>query len=309
MLKSTSVLLTLIFAWFLFAYCHETIETDLPFHIDQNQVKPLRQLVNPQLQRNLETVLRSNKKWDYLISRKKMAVGLVDISDPQNIKFARVNGDVMMYAASLPKLAILFAAYQAFEDSTLQEAPEILNDLHLMIARSDNAAATRMIDRIGFERIQKTLMDPKYELYDLKRGGGLWVGKRYAKTGIRIPDPLMGISHGATVTQVCRFYYLLAIGRLINRERSIQMLEMLVDPELHHKFVNTYDHLAPDAKLYRKSGTWQKWHADSVLIWGPVWRRYILTALIESEDGETICRNVIPAVESVLKNIDIKSTQ
>ena len=307
MLRSTGVLLTLISAWFSFAYCHEKIETGLPFTIDQNQVKPLRQLLNPQLQKNLDTVLRSNKKWNYLISRKKMAVGLVDISDPQNIKFARVNGDVMMYAASLPKLAILFAAYQAFEDSSLEETPEILDDIHLMIARSDNAAATRMIDCIGFTKIQKTLMDPKYELYDMKRGGGLWVGKRYAKTGVRIPDPLMGISHGATVTQVCRFYYLLAIGRLINRERSIQMLEMLVDPELHHKFVNTYDHLVPDAKLYRKSGTWQKWHADSVLIWGPVWRRYILTALVESEDGESICRNLIPSVESVLRNMDTKT--
>jgi len=231
-----------------------------------------------------------------------MAVGLVDISDSSNIKFARVNGDVMMYAASLPKLAVLLAAAQSLEDGTLQETPEILHDMRIMISQSDNGAATRMIDRMGFEKIESVLTDPSYELYDTKHGGGLWVGKRYAKKSKRYPDPLMGLSHGASVTQVCRFYYLLAMGQLVNRQRSIQMLDILSDPEIHHKFVNTLDNIAPEAKLYRKSGTWRNWHADSVMVWGPVWRRYIIVGLIEDKQGEQILRNLIPTVEEVLKS-------
>ncbi len=112
----------------------------------------------------------------------------------------------------------------------------------------------------------------------------------------------MGLSHGASVTQVCRFYYLLAIGQLVNRQRSIQMLDILSDPEIHHKFVNTLNNIAPEAKLYRKSGTWRNWHSDSVMVWGPVWRRYIVVGLIEDKRGEQILRDLIPTVEKVLKS-------
>ena len=276
--------------------------TGLPFSVPESQIRPLRQLLNPSLQKQLEQKLKANKTWASLIAKKKLAVGVVDLSDSLNIKFARVNGDVMLYAASLPKLAILLAAVDALDKGKLLNSPEIESDMHRMIALSDNAASSRMIDRVGFEYIADVLQDPKYELYDPKRGGGLWVGKAFGRKGKRYPDPLMGISHGASVTQVCRFYYLLAMGKLVSHESSAQMLALLEDPELHHKFVKTYDRIVPDAVLYRKSGTWKQYHADSVLIWGPVWRRYILAALVENVNGEQILRNLIPEIESVLKS-------
>ena len=276
-------------------------EPDLPFHIPDDKIVPLRTLIDKDLQKRLETVLKKNKTWAKLLGKKKMAVGLVDISDPYHVKFAQVNGDEMMYAASLPKLAVLLAAMQSLEDGSVRETDKVLQDMREMISQSDNQAATRLIDKLGFEKIEHVLTDPRYELYDPDHGGGLWVGKRYAKKGKRFPDPLMGLSHGASVTQVCRFYYLLAMGKLVNPERSAQMLAVMADPELHHKFVNTLDHLAPEAKLYRKSGTWRNWHSDSILVWGPVWRRYILVALLEDKNGEKILRELVPSVENVLK--------
>ncbi|MCU0643306.1 MAG: class A beta-lactamase-related serine hydrolase [bacterium] len=280
----------------------KNISRELPYYLQSEKIRPLFQLVNKELQKELERKLKQNKSWAKLINNEKMAVGLVDISDSSDIKFARVNGDLMMYAASLPKLAILLAAAQSLDDKTLPETPAILHDMRIMISRSDNDAATRMIDRIGFEKIESVLTDPKYELYDVERGGGLWCGKRYAKDSKRYPDPLMGLSHGATVTQACRFYYMLAMGQLVNRKRSIQMLNVLSDPEIHHKFVNTLDSIAPGVKLYRKSGTWRNWHSDSVMVWGPAWRKYILVGLIDNKQGENILRELIPAVEEILKS-------
>jgi len=272
----------------------------LPISIADQQVRPLREVVHPILQRKLERELHRNPRWAHLIERKKMAVGIVDLADPYNVKFACVNGDEMMYAASLPKLAVLLAAAQALEDGRLIESPEILHDMRIMISRSDNGAATRMMDRVGFANIVAVLIDPRYELYDTELGG-LWVGKRYATTSKRYPDPLMGLSHAATVTQVCRFYYLLAMGKLVSPERCRQMLDMLCNPELHHKFVNALDIIAPEAKVYRKSGTWRVWHSDSALVWGPGGRQYIVAALVEDSSGEQILRDLIPAVETVLK--------
>jgi len=211
-----------------------------------------------------------------------MAVGIVDLSDSKNPRFARVNGRVMMYAASLPKIAILLSAYACFDDGSLEETPEIHQDMADMIRTSSNAAATRMIDRIGFDKIESVLTDPRYKLYDTEKGGGLWVGKRYAKEGERIPDPIAGLSHGATVTQICRFYYLLATGQIINPERSRQMLEDLSDPGIHHKFVNILENNVSLERVFRKSGTWKTYHC-------------------ESNVGEKILRDIVPLVEDLLR--------
>jgi beta-lactamase class A len=276
-------------------------ELPLPPTATESARQPLHQRVDPVLQAELKQALDENQLWRRLVASEKMAVGVVDLSDPDRPRFARVNGRTMMYAASLPKIAVLLAAFVSFEDGTLDETPEIHRDLVAMIRVSSNAAATRMIDRIGFEKIAAVLMDPQYGFYNKELGGGLWVGKRYAKAGGRHPDPIRGLSHAASVTEVCRFYYLLANGRIISPERSREMLEILADPDIHHKFVCMIEERAPDARMFRKSGTWKKWHCDSVLVWGRVWRHYILVALVEHELGEQILRDLVPVVESLLE--------
>lgn len=262
---------------------------------------PLYEAVDMDLQRALEARVNSNASWRRLVDRKRLAVGVVDLGNLHELpKFARINGNQMMYAASLPKIAILLSAYVAFEDGSLEETDAIHQDLSDMIRVSSNAAATRVLDAVGMTKIESVMRDPQFGFYDEARGGGLWVGKRYASTGPRRGDPLFNISHGATVTQVCRFYYQLAEGHLINPERSRQMLEDLADPGIHHKFVAAIEQRAPRARIFRKSGTWQNWHSDSVLVQGPDWRNYILVALVESPDGESILRALVPAVEEVL---------
>jgi beta-lactamase class A len=274
----------------------------LPIVVPEDSWRPLSHAVDQELQNELESRLRQSKLWASMIKKKKMAVGLVDLTHPDSPRFASVNGNVMMYAASLPKIAILLAACQAFEDGDLEETPELIDELSKMIRHSSNESASRMIDLLGFEKIELVLRDPHYQLFDARRGGGLWVGKLYARVGKRHPDPLKGLSHAATVNQVCRFYYLLVTGRLINPQRSKQMLEILSKPGIHHKFVNILERRAPKARLFRKSGTWKNWHSDSVLVWGPEWRRYILVGLVEDPQGEQILRDLVVATEEVLRD-------
>jgi len=260
---------------------------------------PLYESVDAGLQKRLEDRLNTNPEWARLIARKKMAVGLVDMSH-EKPRFARVNGNQMMYAASLPKIAILLSAYVSFEDGSLPETDTYHKDLADMIRVSSNSAATRMIDAIGMEKIQAVMKDRHFGFYDEKRGGGLWVGKRFASSGRRIGDPLHNISHGATATQVCRFFYLAATERLISPERSRMILKDLSDPHLHHKFVSQIEERAPNARMYRKSGTWKQWHADAIMVQGTRWRDYILVGLVESPNGEAIIRQVLPAVEELI---------
>lgn len=276
-------------------------QNDLPIQTDDAKIMPLRKMVDTMLQDNLEQELKSHPRWKSLLNQKKMAVGIVDLSDPDNVRFARINGDYMMYAASLPKIAILLAAMDAIEKGTLLETAEVKKDMRLMISKSNNQASTRMIDRVGYEQIEAVMTDPKYEFYDEDKGGGLWVGKRYGGGGKTNREPLKNLSHAASVTQVCRYYYLLANGKLVNENRSKQMLDIMENPYLHHKFVNTLDKIAPNARLFRKSGSWRTYHSDSILVWGKdPNRRYILVALIDDANGEQIIRDLVVPVEKVI---------
>jgi beta-lactamase class A len=231
-----------------------------------------------------------------------MSIGIVDLSNANDIKFANINGNHMMYAASLPKIAILLSAMDAIDKGELKETNDIKTDMRLMISKSNNAASTRMIDRLGYAKIKSVMTDPKYMFYDKNQGGGLWVGKRYGSGGDTNREPLKNLSHAATVNQVCRYYYLLANGKLVNRSRSKQMLKIMGNPELHHKFVNTIEKIAPDAQLYRKSGSWSTYHSDSILVWSKdPNRRYILVALVDDSNGEQIIRNLVKPIERALK--------
>lgn len=295
-----------IFVMAVFSSCAQQPENEdrlnneltIPFS-KGTELKPLRELRDVGLQNNLEAEIKKNNKWKRLVDNKKMAVGLVDLRDINNVRFASVNGKQIMYAASLPKIAVLLATADALEKGELIETPSIDSDMRQMISRSDNGAATRLIDLLGYEKIKDVLTDPAYRLYDEEDGGGLWVGKRYAKTGERFPEPLKGLSHAATADQVCRFYYLLIQGQLVSYDRSKQMLDMLVNPELHHKFVNSIEKVRPNAKLFRKSGTWKNYHADSILVWGKK-DRFILVGLLQDDDGERILRQLVFNIEQVL---------
>ena len=273
------------------------------FVSNDNEPSPLRASVDLNLQSELMTQLNKNPKYRQLIASKKMAVSLVDLSNPTDPSFAAVNGDHMMYAASLPKIAVLFASMDAIEKGQLEATPTIWQDMKMMIAKSNNAATTRMIDRVGFKKIHSILRNPRYNFYDQSRGGGLWVGKRYGSGGPRIGDPMKNISHAATATQVARFYYQMYHGQLISPRASEKMMDIMVDPQLHHKFVNTLDRVAPNAKVYRKSGSWKNAHSDSALVIDPVnpWRRYILVGLVEDPAGGTIMKDLVLQAERALR--------
>ena len=262
---------------------------------------PAERTVDATVTEALTAGLEADSHCRKLIAAQKMSVSLVDLRDPVRPRFAAVNGDEMMYAASLPKIAVLLAAMDALEQGDLEETPELKHDMRIMISKSDNGAASRMIDRVGFDRIAGVLTDPKYRLYDESRGGGLWVGKAYARSGERRPDPMKGLSHAATSNQVARFYYLLVNGKLVSEQRSAQMLEILEGPELYHKFVNTLRRIAPEASVFRKSGSWSTFHSDSALVLDQGWRRYILVALIDDPQGESICRELVVAAEEVIR--------
>ncbi len=216
--------------------------------------------------------------------RRDLCLSLVDISDPLEPRVATINGDHMMYAASLPKIGILLGAFVEIERGRLPLDRSTVDSLTRMIRMSSNEDATAMLNRVGKQRVNQILRSDRFRLYDPLVNGGLWVGKEYATGSAFQRDPLHNISHGATALQTARFYYLLETGQLVSPRLTKLMKEMLSKPGIEHKFVKGLAN-QHGVKIYRKSGTWRSWHADSAIVEAPGASRYILTALANDGHG------------------------
>ena len=256
------------------------------------------ELKNAELQQGLERRLASSGL-ESLVAERRLGVSVVDLSDPDFVRYAGVNDDEMIYAASLPKIAVLLAAFDQIQLGRLADTPELKHDLTDMIRHSSNEAATRVIRSIGFEAIAACLEQPRYELYDREGAGGLWVGKAYDGQPAVARDPVAGTSHGATARQAARFFALLDRGLLVSPARSREMLEILGDPGVNHKFVKGLAN-RPGTTLYRKSGTWRTFHADAALIEGGG-RKYAAAALIDDPQGNEMLEHLIVALDDLIQ--------
>ncbi len=213
-----------------------------------------------------------------------LAVSLVDITDPATPLLAQVNGDQMFYAASLPKIAILLGVFEKAARDGVELDAATVAELQAMIRHSSNTAASAMLQKVGTGYLAEVLQSERYRLYDAKGNGGLWVGKPYAGGAATLRDPLRGLSHAATTHEVARFYYMLETGQLVSPEASRQMKAIMGSPAIHHKFVAGLEKRYPQARLYRKSGTWKNFHSDSAIVERDG-RRYIAVALSDDARG------------------------
>jgi beta-lactamase class A len=243
----------------------------------------LDQSVDARLQTELEQKLGGLGLED-AVRKGHLSVALADITDPEHPRFASVNPNNMVYAASLPKIAILLGAFSRIQAGDMQFDTATRDTLTRMVRVSSNSAATDMLGQVGMHYLADLLQSPRLRLYDPARNGGLWVGRPYGKGGETLRDPMHNLSHGATALQVARFYYMLQTGRLVSPELTAEMKSILGNPGIHHKFVKGLEgeHLA--ANIFRKSGSWRDFHADSASVEHDG-RRYIAVALAENPKG------------------------
>ena len=246
-----------------------------------------------QLQLALESVIEE-QGLATAVSKQQLAVVLVQVSDPANPRLAELNGHTMLYAASLPKIAILLGAAVAIDEGRLVLDEELQTDLDNMIRHSCNSCATKVLEMVGREELLKILQSPEYNFYDKNDSGGLWVGKDYGPSVAHKRDPLSGLSHGATAFQAARFYYKLHNGTLVNAEQSAMMLDVLSRPGISHKFVKGLA-AYPDIEMFRKSGTWRTYHADSALVHSDE-ADYIIVALANHPNGARWLEQMAAAV-------------
>ncbi len=257
-----------------------------------------------ELQRSIEQTVREMGLSPQLQDH-RFSMSLVDVTDSAHPRYAGLNDHDMMYAASLPKIAILVAGFERIREGLMEYTPAV-KEMFTRLARfSSNADASRAIQKIGFDYIAKVLTSATYQLYDPAQNGGLWIGKAYGGPNDQWKrDPLHNISHGATSLQVARFFMLLDQGRLVSKAFSTEMKEILSKPGIHHKFVKGLDSLPGERNIYRKSGTWADAHCDAALVEYKD-RKYIAVALMKDPKGGEILPNLIVKLDKLVRSVKL----
>ena len=229
------------------------------------------------------------------MTAEQTAVGLLDL---RTLRLALVRPDAIDYAASVPKIGILLAWFQAHPEAATALEATTRHELGQMIKVSDNEMATKYSTRLGIARVQDVL--GSYGLYDPTHGGGIWFGKHYGQGGERLVDPVGGHSHAATVRQLLRFYLLLEQGKLVSPEASAVMREIFASPEIAHLNDRFVKGLAGrGVEVRRKSGSWEAWSHDTAVVTGPG-RHYIIVGLTQHAKGADYLEAFAAAVDDVL---------
>ena len=252
------------------------------------------------LQCGLENILQ---KADILKSANtgKIAIALADISSKKSPKFAGINSKQMLYSASLPKIAILLGALKKAEEGKLDWDDEVQAMAEAMIQHSANVEATQLYYKVGPDYISDLLKSE--ELYAPELGGGLWVGKEYGSGAAWEREEECTLSHAASPLQIARYYYLLETKKLLSSSWTRKAKEILGSTGLKHKFIAGLNECCEGAKVYRKSGSWGTYHADSAMI-DHNGKLYIVAALINDSNGGELLKSLIVDIDSLVSSYE-----
>ena len=256
----------------------------------------LSQAADPLLQDRLNGLLRE-QGLEKAVQDDDLALSLLLLTDPDRPRLAQVNGHHMLYAASLPKIAILLGAAIEVDAGRLKLDRSLQEDVHEMIRHSCNSCANRVLERVGEDHLLDILRSPRFGFYDEDGVGGLWLGKQYGPDPAFERDPLKGLSHAATTFQAARFYCGLERGTLVSPMATRLMLDALSNPGIEHKFVKGLERYE-DVELFRKSGTWESWHADSALVHSGD-DVYVIVGLAHSRQGGAWLERLAPPLHEL----------
>jgi beta-lactamase class A len=241
---------------------------------------------------------------------------------PRAPLFAGLNARHQIYAASVPKIATLAAAFQfrrdvregrialdlrdrvqrAVLDAAATDAAQVdfsaafRERLRLSMYRSDNRAATAAAEALGFEYIASVMWQSG--LYDPREGGGLWIGMGFGR-GVRgwHADPLGGLVHAATPLSLVRFYTLLGQDRLVDAASASEMRALMGPSAFLNRFRRAVLQRWPGAQVYRKTGTMPPWRHDSALVERPG-ARYAIGGLCHREDCSQVLLDLGGALDA-----------
>jgi len=284
---------------------------------------------SPELQKIVDAAARAalEKFAAKGFAEKNLAVTLLDLTDPQNVRRASFRGSEPIYPASVVKLFYLAAAHRWMEDGRLKETEELNRALRDMIVDSSNDATHFIVDALSGVSNGAELPDAEFRKWSEKRGAVQRYFASLGYTGINVVQkpwcegpygrerqflgPKFENRNKLTTDATARLLADIVLGRAVTPARSARMLELMKrdftgksdDPDDQaHGFTGIA--LEEGMRYWSKAGWTSTTRHDAAYLELPGGRRLVLVTFTTDHAKE---RDIIPTVaRSVIKAVSNK---
>lgn len=188
----------------------------------------------------------------------------IAVRDLKTGKTYLYNADAQLASASLYKLAVMWATYQAIEDKQIKEE-DIQNQLNAMITYSDNDSAIYLAETLGWQNIEKLMAEENLN-------------------GFKLGDPIPTTTAQSTLDLFERIYS----NTAVSQEASQKMKDILFAQQVNDRIPK---YLPKNVKVGHKTGELELLRHDAGIVIGKN-SHYIFVFLTETpvpeEASETI---------------------
>jgi beta-lactamase class A len=291
--------------------------------------RPFEAKVSPELQAALtREVTEIIKTHGGGIGENDIAVTLIDLTDPANIRMADHRGEAAIYPASVVKMFYLAALHRQLEDGKIRMTPELERGLRDMIVTSSNEATQYIVDVLTDTASGSELPDEKmFTVWSNRRNRMNRYFASMGYTNINVNqkthcEDAYGIEQQfrnykgenrnmITSNASARLIAEIALGRLANPERTALMMKLLErDPFADEKNANSQatdftgkaliDAELKYAKLWSKAGWTSRTRHDAAYVELPNGKKFAVAVYTERQSNN---KELIPATVSRLISI------
>ncbi len=243
----------------------------------------------------------------------EISATLIDLSDPQKPRWANYRGEEPIYPASVVKMFYMAALHQQLQDGKVMLTPELERGLKDMIVDSSNEATQYILDVLTDTSSGGELPQAEFDKWQYKRNRVNRYFSSMGYTGININqktfcEDAYGIEQQSrrykgqnrnmlTTNATARLMAEIALGKSVNAERSLQMMEMMKrdpfkpskDPDSQATGFTGKALIAgkmDGAKLWSKAGWTSKSRHDSAYVETPDGLKFVLVVFTENHSGE-----------------------
>ena len=245
----------------------------------------------------------------------QLAITLIDMRDPNNLRQANFRGEEKIYPASVVKMFYLAALHRWLEDGKIKMTPDMAQAVREMIVDSWNEPTQYVVDLLTDTTSGPVLSDKDMKKWADKRNV---INRYYAAQGYRninvnqktyceaaygrekvFRGPNGENRNKLTTNATARLLSEIALGRVVTKERSAQMMELMKrdpftpgDPDdQSHGF--TGPALTPGMKIWSKAGETSDTRHDAAYIETPEGLRFVLVTYTTDHAKD---RAIIPTV-------------
>ena len=250
----------------------------------------------------------------------EISATLIDLSDPNDIRWANFRGDESIYPASVVKMFYMAALHQQLQDKKVTMTTELERGLRDMIVDSSNEATQYILDVLTDTASGAELPQPEFEKWQYKRNrvNRYFSSMGYTRINVNqktFCEDAYGIEQQSraykgqnrnmlTTNATARLLAEIVMGRVVSKERSLQMMDLMKrDPFKESKDADNQatgfvgkaliDGKMTGTRLWSKAGWTSRSRHDVAYVETPDGLKFVLAIFTEKHATD---REPIPTV-------------